>query len=207
MPGGGVSGFPESDSCLSLFGLAWATGGIVFPHGARVLEIGCAESDWMTPMLALRPDLQITGIDWRDPGMRPAPVIRGDVLTQDWPEASLDVAVGISSIEHVGLGHYDHDPIDADGDRHCMERVARWLKPGGVFYADVPYGRKYEVVGTGHRVYDDVALASRLVVNGLREVQRWYGSDYTRDLRYTPQWFDHGLTYVALIAVKDEQHA
>lgn len=169
---------------------------------ARVLEIGCAESDWMTPMLSLRPDLQITGIDWRD-CERPGALVRGDVLTHEWPNWAFDAAVGISSIEHIGLGHYDHDPLDVNGDRHCMERVAQWLTPGGVFYADVPYGRKYEVVGTGHRIYDDAALASRLLVSGLREVQRWYGSDYTRDLRYEPQWFDHGLTYVAFLAMKD----
>ena len=203
MPGGGVTPFREDDPCLSLFGSVWATGVVDWPQGAHVLEIGCAESDWMTPMLALRPDLQITGIDWQDPGTRPGAVVRGDVLTVDWPDGTFDAAVGVSSIEHIGLGHYDHDPVDADGDTRCMERVARWLKPGGVLYADVPYGRGFKVDRTSHRVYDDAALASRLMVSGLRERCRWYGSDYARELRSTPEWNARGLLYVALLATKE----
>ena len=55
----------HGDLCLTIWADAYASGGFDFPSNARVLEIGCAEADWMTPMLALRPDLQITGIDWR----------------------------------------------------------------------------------------------------------------------------------------------
>jgi hypothetical protein len=53
------------DLCLSFWSQAMDSGWIYFPQHARVLEIGCAEADWQTPMLALRPDLQITGVDWR----------------------------------------------------------------------------------------------------------------------------------------------
>lgn len=163
------------DCCISLFGAVWDTGSIVFPPNARILEIGCAEADWHTPMLQIRPDLSIVGIDWR-PCARPGEVIRGDVLTHDWPAESFDAVVGVSSIEHIGLGHYEADPIDVDGDRHCMERVVRWLKPGGTVYADVPYGPQYRVDGTQYRVYDDAAIRSRLIVPGLREQWRWFST-------------------------------
>lgn len=160
------------DGCLEIWARCYATGTFDFPLGARVLEIGCAEADWMTPMLALRPDLQITGIDWRA-CRRPGTVIQGDVLTQDWPAASFDAVVGVSSIEHLGLGHYEGDPLDVDGDRHGMERVAQWLTPGGWVYLDVPYASSYRVDGTACRLYDDAALATRLIVPGLTERQRW----------------------------------
>jgi SAM-dependent methyltransferase len=191
------------DACISLFGAVWDTGSLVFPQHARVLEIGCAEGDWQTPMLAARPDLQIIGIDWRD-CERPGAVIRGDVLSIDFPDASFDAVVGVSSIEHIGLGHYDNDPLDPDGDRHCMERVVRWLIPGGVFYADVPYGPAYALEGTSHRVYDDAALQSRLLVPGLCERRRWYttwaGQDHVLHEAPTPS---PGMTYVALVATKE----
>lgn len=190
------------DCCLSIFGAVYETDTLVFPPDARVLEVGCAEADWMTPMLAVRPDLQITGIDCR-PGGRPGEVIQGDVLTHDWPDASFDVMVGVSSIEHIGLGHYG-DPLDPDGDRHCMERVARWLKPGGWVYLDVPYGPAYAVAGTSHRVYDMPAVVSRLMGHGLQLQRAWYATGATvhTPSEAPPAQVGNDLVYVALYATK-----
>lgn len=186
-----------------MFREIYATGALVFPSSAHVLEIGCAEADWQTPMLAARPDLHLTGIDWREVE-RPGTVIQGDVLTHDFPEASFDAVVGVSSIEHVGLGHYNSDPLDVDGDRHCMERVARWLKPGGWVYADVPWGDQYAVVGTSHREYDDVALADRLVVPGLRVRRCWWFSEHRfRPCDAPPARVTNHMVYVAFVAEKE----
>lgn len=155
-----------TNECLALFAKCYDEFPLVFPQGAAVLEIGCAEDDWQTPMLALRPDLKITGIDWRA-CRRPGLTYRGDVLTMDFPEASFDAIVGISSIEHIGLGHYDNDPAAVDGDVTCLQRAARWLKPGGWIYLDVPFGPAYMVHGTSHRVYTEAAFRERLVPAGL----------------------------------------
>jgi hypothetical protein len=199
---------PGRDQCLSIFGALYDRGLIPIPPHARVLEIGCAEADWMTDMMTARPDVTVTGIDWRRPDSpRPGTVIRGDVLTHDFPAAAFDAVVGISSIEHIGLGHYDDDPCDPDGDRHCMERVVRWLKPGGLFYADVPWrADRFHVDGTSHREYDDPAIRTRLLIPGLTERGRWYATGATVN---TPtldppvrRESDH-LIYVALIATKD----
>ena len=178
--------FGESDCCLSIFHEVYQTGALVFPPNARVLEIGCAEADWMTPMFAARPDLQITGIDWRE-CERPGTVIQDNVLAYPFPAERFDAVVGISSIEHIGLGHYNHDPLEPDGDVRCMRRVVQWLKPRGVVYADVPYGPTYRVEGTSHRVYDDAALASRLVVPGLRFERRWFSDEHADTLWDTPR--------------------
>jgi hypothetical protein len=195
--------FCSTDSCVSMFGAVWDTGVLRFPENAKVLEIGCAEGDWQTPMLAARPDLQITGIDWRA-CERPGTVVKGNVLTYDWPDASFDVIVGISSIEHIGLGHYERDPLDVDGDTHCMERVVRWLKPGGWVYADVPYGTAYAVVGTSHRQYDDAAVDKRLLVPGLRGRWKWYTTwaEHDHQLHADP-FVAPCMTYVAIVATKE----
>ena len=161
------------DICGSYFGDVWDSGALVLPTGARVLEIGCAEYDWMTPMLDVRPDLTIVGIDWRA-CIRPGSVIRGDVLTYDFPAASFDAVVGISSFEHIGLSHYDQDPGDVDGDTHCLQRCARWLKPGGWVYGDVPYHPEYAVFGTEYRGYSEGAIKRRLLEPaGLVHAGRW----------------------------------
>ena len=184
----------NSDICLELWRQAFERMPIVFPPDATVLEIGCAEADWMTPMLAERPDLKIHGIDWRACETdRPGLVYRADVLTAEFPENSFDAVVGISSLEHVGLGHYDDDPLDVDGDTHCMARVVRWLKPGGFVYADVPFGAQYEVCGTSHRVYDEAAVRARLLVPGLILKAQAY---------HLPE--DGGMSYTMILA---EKHA
>lgn len=190
---------PHGDTCLSIWAHAYASGALTFPPAARVLEIGCAEADWMTPMLACRPDLQITGIDWRG-GARPGTVIEGDVLTHDFPPASFDAIVGISSIEHIGLGHYRSDPAHVDGDTVAMQRAVSWLTPGGWIYLDVPYNAAgYFVRGTKCRIYDDAALAARLVVPGLREVRRWY-ANHDGHLVDTPERRElPSFDYVALL--------
>jgi SAM-dependent methyltransferase len=186
---------------LAIFGEVYATGALAFPPGARVLEIGCAEADWMSAMLFERPDLQITGIDWR-PCTRPGLAIRGDVLTVDFPEGWFDSVVCVSSIEHIGLGHYDHDPVDPDGDIRCRERLTKWLKPGGWFYADVPYAETYHVDGTAHREYDDAALQERLIGPVLQPEGRWYGN-WQGHLVESPNFSDPNLmNYVALLARK-----
>ena len=196
-----IDGFAH-DECLSIFSDVYDTGALVFPPNARVLEIGCAEADWMGPVLDARPDLTIVGIDWRACERR-GEVIRGDVLTYDFPRRSFDVVVGISSIEHIGLGHYEGDPLDPDGDRHCMERVVRWLKPGGWVYADVPYGPEYRVEGTSHRVYDDAALASRLLVPGLVPTGSWW-SQPRGGMSSVKRMGEGGeMVYVAVVAMKE----
>ncbi len=155
---------PTTDACLSLFSLVWPTH-FDFPHQAAVLEIGCAEADWLTPLHQVRSDLRLTGIDWRTcdrPGAQT--VIKGDVLTQEFPAESFDAIVLISALEHIGLGHYHADPLAVDGDVQCLDRVWTWLKPGGLLYFDVPWNPDpgYDVLGTECRVYDDRALVTRL---------------------------------------------
>ena len=124
-------------------------------------------------------------------------------MTNEFPAASFGCVVGVSSIEHICLGHYDGDPLDVDGDRHCMEHVVRWLKPGGWVYADVPYGPVYRVEGTSHRVYDETSL-SRLLVPGLTLQQRWWTTwaDHDHVMHDTPDGLS-GMVYVALLARKD----
>ncbi|MEY4377558.1 MAG: hypothetical protein RJB26_2108 [Pseudomonadota bacterium] len=195
---------PHGDLCLSIFADVYATGALVFPPNARVLEIGCAEADWQTPMLALRPDLQITGVDWRK-AKRPGTTIQGDILTQDFAPGSFDVVVGISSIEHIGLGHYEADPKYLDGDVTCMADVAQWLAPGGWAYLDIPYNAAgYEVLNTEARIYDDRALAERLTPLGLREAGRWYADRSGRFLGTTaPEPRPaHSFDYVALLLTR-----
>ena len=168
----------DGDLCLGFWAEACHAGVATFPLGARVLEIGCAEADWLTPMKAARPDLHLVGLDWRGQIDRLGAevLLQADVLTYDFPAASFDAVVMVSTIEHIGLSVYGGDPRDAEGDTHTMERIAGWLRPGGFVYLDVPYRPD----GTGfladpqYRAYGPETLASRLIVPPL--VEEWRSS-------------------------------
>lgn len=184
----GLDGFrPGSDGCIQLFAFASARFARQIPHGGRVLEIGCAEADWLTPMKAARPDLHLTGIDVRKAKRAGADeIVLGDALTHEFPEASFDAIVFVSALEHVGLGHYG-DPVSPDGDTEVMRRCRRWIKPTGWVYADVPYlPDEYTVCGTSHRIYDDAAIAERLTGTAFRLVWETWWSNVAEEVRPTP---------------------
>lgn len=169
-----ATAWPEKsgDDCADFFGTALRA---FHPHlraDAAVLEIGCAEYNWLSPAHAAWPNMTLTGIDWRgwkvggavlNPPFR---VVKGDAMDADaFAADTFDWIVSISAIEHMGLGHYHADPKAEGGDSRVMRNALRWLTPGGLMYLDVPWNtgcRDYEVVGTSHRVYDDATIASRL---------------------------------------------
>jgi SAM-dependent methyltransferase len=151
------------DCCIGFFDEAWAAGVVPLADGARVLEIGSAEYDFLSDLARVRPDLDLVGIDWRISSSPKA--IKGDVLTYDFPPESFDAVISISTLEHIGLGGYDGDPLDPDGDSHAIQRAWTWLKPGGWLYFDVPYRPEgpYGVHGN-FRAYDPEAFAARFAV-------------------------------------------
>jgi hypothetical protein len=156
------------DTCGNVFGQALKKYSPDIPANAHVLEIGCAEFGWITKAKKTWPDMTFTGIDWRpSPQHASGTIVKGDVMRWVAPEL-YDWIVSISAIEHIGLGHYERDPVEAAGDIIAMDRAFHMLKPNGLMYLDVPWnvGEAYQVHGTSHRVYDDATVASRLV-------QRW----------------------------------
>lgn len=168
--------YVTSDFCAGFWAATWNADVVTLPLGAQVLEVGHAEHDWQTPMLALRPDVMIASIDWR-PETRPGHrVIRGDVMAHDFQPQEFDAIVSISAVEHIGLGGYDSDPLDPDGDTHCLQRCRRWLKPRGWMYFDVPYrpDGPYGVHGN-FRAYDEEALQARLMTGWHERYRRICG--------------------------------
>ncbi len=165
----------KGDPGLNLYLASQQAAGFVLQPHAKVLEIGCAQADWKGLALQAEPTLNYTGIDYeRGKGQ--------DVLTVNLPKASFDWVVGISSIEHVGLGHYG-DPKAALGDVQAMRRVSEWLTPGGSCYLDVPYAPSgYRIVGGDKcRCYDDQSADKRLIPDGLS--LKWIGFARKGDTR------------------------
>ena len=202
---------PGDDPCLQLFATLYPAQ-MDFPLGAHILEIGCSEADWLDTMKFARPDVHLTGIDWR---RCPRPyadlVIHGDVLQQDFGAETFDAVVLISALEHIGLGHYANqdrtrDPLSVRGDVETLERVWRWLRPGGWVYFDVPWNPDpgWQVQSTRCRIYDDRALADRLSTRPWRKSPTWY-ADQTETSHLLPRPHRasiHGFYYAAQVWTK-----
>lgn len=152
-----------TDMCIGFFDCFLDAGHLSFPINGRVLEVGCAEGDAIGPLKRARPDLHVTGIDWRDV-QRPAAdrVVCGDVLTYDFEPESFDAVIAVSTLEHIGLKSYG-DPDDPNGDTHALQRMASWVKPDGWIYFDVPYRPTGPYsANSNFRAYDPVELGRRL---------------------------------------------
>lgn len=173
--------YPGGDLCAEMFTAAIRLAQPPLKATGRLLEVGCAEFDWLSVAEHSWPGMDLTGLDTRGYSGRSG--ARG--LTQDvrtWvPDVgnAFDTIVSISAIEHIGLGHYG-DPVDPDGDIVAMANMRRWLAPDGWCYLDVPYAQAYHVQDTSHRIYDESQLQARLLPGW---TVRWRGYAPTNEPR------------------------
>jgi SAM-dependent methyltransferase len=122
----------------------------------KILDFGGYESTLPLALTAL--GLEVTVVDQRRypftaEGLR---VIQHDILQPlDTVPSDFDVVYSISTIEHVGLGHYG-DPTRADGDRMALAHLWDKVRPGGRLIFSVPAG--WPSVQRGYRVYDEPSL-------------------------------------------------
>lgn len=103
--------------------------------GARVLDLGCGPGLPSTRILARRFD--VVGVDISEAQLRlakrnvpGAALILGDFSQLSFPDGTFDGVVALYSIPH--LPREEHAEL--------LRRVARWLRPGGLFLASLGSG-------------------------------------------------------------------
>lgn len=186
--------YDGTDPALALFTAAMTRFNLRFPPYSRILELGCAESDWLERMRRWDASFDLIGVDARrherhqpEPNVK---IVEGSAINPDlFPEDSFDWVVLLGALEHFGLGFYQ-DEVKPEGDTQTMQNIARWLKPGGFVYFDVPVQphfwnverfqqglaeESYHVTENRHfRMYTPFAVGERLIVPGLIELNRGY---------------------------------
>jgi SAM-dependent methyltransferase len=101
------------------------------PDGARVLDLGCGAG-----RAAKRLAEGFVGVDVSEEQLRLAGVhaptaafVLGDFARLDFPERSFDAVIALYSVMHV----------PRDEHAALFGRIARWLKPGGLFLASLSH--------------------------------------------------------------------
>ncbi len=98
--------------------------------GGSLLDLGCSSGGFLSSMRS--PSWKLYGIEMSEEVARKAEassgaeVFVGDILDAPFPPNSFDAITCFHVFEHL------YHP------REILERVAYWLKPGGIFYAMMP---------------------------------------------------------------------
>jgi SAM-dependent methyltransferase len=101
-----------------------------FKKSGALLDLGCSSGSFLESMRGEA--WQLFGIEMSARAARTAEarsgaqVFIGEILDVQFPSESFDVVTCFDVLEHV------YEP------RRVMQRIAEWLKPGGIFYVLVP---------------------------------------------------------------------
>lgn len=130
------------------------------PTGSRILDIGGGESTVAASLASFGYDVTVIeprGYAFEHPNLT---VFEGPI--EDFSSvAPFDVVILLSTIEHLGLGHYDKEPKrNINADREAMLIVADLISPMGKLILTTPFGPA-EVTEL-ERIYDRDGLLALL---------------------------------------------
>lgn len=126
----------------------------------RVLDLGCCESQ--LPLELASNGYSVVGIDFRPYSLSHPQFdfLRGDLCHLPLKKESFDVVCSLSTLEHIGIGHYGDAQGAEFSDRRGVEEIIRVLRSGGRFILTVPFG--CPGANAVHRVYGNKTLSELL---------------------------------------------
>ncbi len=134
----------------------------------KVLDLGCCES--LLPLELASNGYSVLGIDFRPYSLSHPQFdfLRGDLCHLPLKKESFDVVCSLSTLEHIGIGHYGDAQGAEFSDRRGIEEIIRILRLGGRLILTVPFGRPG--VNAVHRVYGKETLSELL--EGMRVIHQ-----------------------------------
>jgi hypothetical protein len=141
----------------------------------EALDFGC-DGTYLS-LIAARRGFQVVALDlerqavpWQHPNRH---FVQRDLLAARLADASFDLVVNCSSVEHVGLvGRYNVSEPLPDGDLEAMRRLRSLMKPEGIQLLTIPVGRD-SVFYPWHRVYGKARLPLLLDGYVVEQAEFW----------------------------------
>jgi Methyltransferase domain len=129
------------------------------PPGARVLDVGAAESTVALSLASLGYD--VTALDPRPyPFSHPQLVTVTSTLAEWDHDGVFDAVICLSTIEHIGLAAYGVEASEDRADLTTMRRMYELTRPGGRLLLTTRFGEAG--ADSFQRTYDGAGLAELL---------------------------------------------
>ncbi len=111
-------------------------------EGSHILDFGATENTLALSLASMGHD--VVALDFRPYPLQHPRLTAVASPAESWegPQRPFDAIISLSTIEHVGLGHYGNGTgRGQDLDREILDRLHTWLRPGGLLVMTAPYGR------------------------------------------------------------------
>ncbi|KKN07875.1 hypothetical protein LCGC14_1062480 [marine sediment metagenome] len=194
----------------------------------NLFEIGCGRGEIGPPTrnhasqitkMLLYNGYNLHGVDlhditWTHPNFT---YTRGNFLAVELPDNYYDGGLAVQVISHIGMVYFtdQNEPYDENADYRVFQKVARLLKPGGIFVTCLPIHNEFTV--EGYRSPEGVNLlpakkgriSDRARINDTLKEARLTLEDIQIYEGWNPKLGDktvnemiEGKNYVALLKVK-----
>ena len=117
----------------------------------KILDVGCRYSLLSLQLASIGHTVIAADVGNYHRKHRNLTFVKSDIRVIKLKPNSFDVAISLSTIEHIGLGVYG-DPQYMDGDRAAARSIRNLLKKGGKFLITIPFGKPRDT--SWYRVYD-----------------------------------------------------
>lgn len=117
----------------------------------KILDVGCRYSLLSLQLASIGHSVTAADVGDYYRKHRNLTFVQSDIRGINLKANSFDVAISLSTIEHIGLGVYG-DPQYMDGDRAAARSIRKLLKKGGKFLITIPFGKPRDT--SWYRVYD-----------------------------------------------------
>jgi len=146
-----------------------------------VLDLGCCESPLPLQLASLGHRVVAVDQDEYLARHRNLSFVRGDICRLSFHSNLFDVAVCLSTIEHVGLGFYG-DPVRPQADLAAIREIWTVLKPRGRLLLTTPFGRPRQ---GWQQVYDWAGIMKLLSIFQVESTQFYkrVGTDWIETSR------------------------
>lgn len=135
---------------------------------SKILDVGCRYSLLSLQLASVGHSVTALDVGNYHRSHRNLRFVKADIHNSKLRPNTFDVAISLSTIEHIGLGVYG-DPAYQEGDIEAAAAIRKLLKKGGSFIITIPFGKPRDT--SWYRVYDKKRIERLLAGFSIKELR------------------------------------